>query len=224
MKSSVIKMGALALILLFFMPFFLVSCGSQMISISGSDMAFGNSNYGMDGSFMMLLLFLLPICIAIISFSKQYNKLQSITKYQDIAAIISSVISLLLLYWAYSQISEEVLRYSAKLEIKIGFIFTVITNIAIISVIIYDKLQQNSMVTTSSLKVISEKIISTLLNNPNIQRLILKDNQGNVESEIDRSIVFCKNCGNKIRENENFCSQCGTKVEWKKSNTNIPHE
>jgi len=51
------------------------------ITISGLTMAFGSSEYGMYGHPVMMLLFVLPACVAGIFLLKRYNKYPEITKF-----------------------------------------------------------------------------------------------------------------------------------------------
>jgi len=109
------------------------------VSITGPVMAFGDSTRDMEGNPVMLLLLILPACVAVISFLKQYNKYPEITRFEDIAAIVSSAASLLLVLWYYSKLREYVETQSyIKIEVKAGFILTIAADIFIIGVIIYD--------------------------------------------------------------------------------------
>jgi len=117
------------------------------ISFTGPVMAFGDSTHDIEGAPVMLLLLILPACVAAISFLKQYNKFPEVTRFENITAIVSSAASLLLILWYYSKLKEHIeAQVYVKLEIKAGFILTVIADILIIGVIIYDSVTQNSSI------------------------------------------------------------------------------
>lgn len=188
MKSKIIRIGVLALIIIFFIPFFSVSCSNQTISISGLAMTFGKDVQVMgqtagrqSGNFAMILLILIPAVVAAIAFSKKFIKIEGII------AGISSIVYLLVLYAAYSSIKEKASQSYAVFRPEIGFYLALLINLAIIGVVAYDmytvKAKNNAVPIAKA---------------------------GNVP--VNQAILFCENCGAKISGGAPFCSACGSKT------------
>jgi len=135
MKSNIIRIGALLLMIFFFIPYFSVSCSNQTFSINGADITFGKDIAGQNfaGNILMILLLLLPIAVLIITFIKKY------VKFEGISAVISSILCIILLSVAYSSISQKASEAYAVFKAEIGFYLAIIVNIAIIAVVGYDQ-------------------------------------------------------------------------------------
>lgn len=186
MKTKIIRFGVLALIIIFFIPFFSVSCSNQIISISGLTMTFGKDIQVMGqttgrqaGNFAMILLLLMPAVVALISFSRKFIKIE------NIVAGISSIIYLLMLSGAYSSINEKAMQNYSAFRPEIGFYLAIIINITIIGVVAYDLF---------AVKTKNPVPITTTDNIP-----------------VEPLASFCGKCGSKIKANELFCSTCGAK-------------
>lgn len=165
MKSKIIRIGAIALIILFFIPFFSVSCSNQTIAISGVEMTFGKQLVVMGqsagfqaGSIIMILLLLIPIGIAIISFSKKFIKLEGII------AAVSSVVYFILVLVAYQYISDKAKQNFSEFRPEIGFYLSVLINIVIIAAVAYDIYQVKNK--TNSAKTIKPGVREDLGRGP----------------------------------------------------------
>ena len=141
MKSTVMKISSIILIIIFFIPYFSVSCGGQAVQITGIDMTFGKE-IGMQphqGNFVMILLLLLPVAMLVISFSKKLNRFGSVF------AVISSSVYFVLLFSALSNIKEQARMAMSTVRTEIAFYLSILLNILILVFVFFGKYFANKM-------------------------------------------------------------------------------
>ena len=134
MGSNFIRICALIVMVCFFFPFYVVSCGgSPIIEVSGLDLAVGiDRDYDYDGAPHLFLILIFAAVIIAATF------VSAMKPRQNIIAMIGAIVGLLILILL--QISTgDVKKEGLGVEVRYGFIGCFLGYFAILAFSIYDK-------------------------------------------------------------------------------------
>lgn len=155
MASKVIKVSSLVLLIVFFLPFVSVSCGSEKMEISLKDLTFG-MNIGfqkVEGNPTLIVYLLIPLVVAIVAFAVKKQKPGSII------ALLGSLIYLFLLFAQYMNILESQDLFM-QTNIEIGAYLALILNVVIFiaSIVGFSSKNNNIMAPASNSNDVNEVI------------------------------------------------------------------
>ena len=133
MKGSVLKIISFISLVVFFFPFFTVSCSSEKVSVSGMNLTFGKNIMGnyVGGNILMILLFILPLAVLIIV-------LEKLVEYESITALISGGLGFMLLIYAKISIHNQAEKNYAEVNTEMGYYLMILLNLAFMGVAAYD--------------------------------------------------------------------------------------
>lgn len=131
----IIRISALALLILFFVPWFSVSCSNQQVELSGLDLTVGKSVRGQktDSSILVLLMLLLPLATLLAFTIKNWLSKGSLI------ASASSIVSVLLMIIIRGQVNKNAESQMLNVTDKAGYFLTIAANIIILGSVIYDR-------------------------------------------------------------------------------------
>ena len=127
-KSTILKITSIVLAVVFFFPFFTVSCSGQSVSFSGFDLAFGKNIEGMQSQSapVLLILLLLPVAAVIISYLKKSELIDKAVY------AISSIICFVTLMITNNQLSQYASEHYCTATAQIGFYLSCIGHLIVI--------------------------------------------------------------------------------------------
>lgn len=130
-----IRFCTLALLILFFVPWFSVSCANQEIPLSGLDLAFGKTVSGQhtESNILVLILLLLPV---LAMFAVTGIRL---AKNGKLLAGLSSIISIIFMLFIRGEVNRRADLQMLKTADKSGYYLTIAANIIILWAVIYDR-------------------------------------------------------------------------------------
>lgn len=139
------KIILLALEICFFLPFCTIACGSYSVTITGLTAAFGNSSADIAPAIYPAILFLMPLIALILIFKNRLNRTEEEEKLSDNFSLATGIVDLAVLLVLYihiiSRIKSEIGSDSVSevLTFKLGYVFEVLLNIALVALFIYQR-------------------------------------------------------------------------------------
>ena len=136
---KLIKIFLLITIIVFFLPFFSVSCSSQDkgVTFSGFELSTGKNigNQSFGGSFLGFILIIFPVILLILSFfinKIKNNAAYNICKNIFFIAPVFDIFAVFIIRYAFKLIVKNKLsKIPVLINIKYGFVLYVILNIII---------------------------------------------------------------------------------------------
>ena len=139
------KIILLALEICFFLPFCTIACGSYSVTITGLTAAIGNSSEDIAPAIYPAILFLMPLIALILIFKNRLNRTEEEEKLSDNFSLATGIVDLAVLLVLYihiiSRIKSEIGADSVSevLTFKLGYVFEVLLNIALVALFIYQR-------------------------------------------------------------------------------------
>ena len=139
------KIILLALEICFFLPFCTIACGSYSVTITGLTAAIGNSSEDIAPAIYPAILFLMPLIALILIFKNRLNRTEEEEKLSDNFSLATGIVDLAVLLVLYihiiSRIKSEIGSDSVSevLTFKLGYVFEVLLNIALVALFIYQR-------------------------------------------------------------------------------------
>ena len=139
------KIILLALEICFFLPFCTIACGSYSVTITGLTAAIGNSSADIAPAIYPAILFLMPLIALILIFKNRLNRTEEEEKLSDNFSLATGVVDLTVLLILYIHITSRIKSeigsdsVSEVLTFKLGYVFEVLLNIALVALFIYQR-------------------------------------------------------------------------------------
>lgn len=193
----IIRLIALILIVIFFIPTFMVSCSGHSVEISAKTVMSGYNLQGeniIDSHFICILFLLIPVGILLIWSIK--GKLT--IKFTALITIISAIIDFIMWIILRSSIKKAALENSCSFKSTWWFWFNLILLLCLIilTISIYLNYIQAETKVSDLIHTNNSSISKTLSNNA------------------DKKIYgYCENCGNPLTKDNLYCTKCGNKIE-----------
>lgn len=139
------KIILLALEICFFLPFCTIACGSYSVTITGLTAAIGNSSEDIAPAIYPAILFLMPLIALILIFKNRLNRTEEEEKLSDNFSLATGIVDLAVLLILYIHITSRIKSeigsdsVSEVLTFKLGYVFEVLLNIALVALFIYQR-------------------------------------------------------------------------------------
>ena len=204
-----LKLICFICMIIFFIPTFVVSCSSQEMKISASNVAEGikSPSFGTiaNAQPIVYILLLIPIAMLVMLYVKKYKDNQKLISKVFLAlSVIDIVIWFVLRHGINSKAEEEGCIAKTTLTFKINIILWII--VAILSWMLYKK---KLLLST---ELLSEEIVEKV-----------KDSVKETAA-IDENARKCPKCGAVVKADNQFCTSCGAKIEQEETAEEIKQE
>lgn len=139
------KIILLALEICFFLPFCTIACGSYSVTITGLTAAIGNSSEDIAPAIYPAILFLMPLIALILIFKNRLNRTEEEERISDNFSMATGIVDLAVLLILYIHITSRIKSeigsdsVSEVLTFKLGYVFEVLLNIALVALFIYQR-------------------------------------------------------------------------------------
>ena len=139
------KIILLALEICFFLPFCTIACGSYSVTITGLTATIGNSSEDIAPAIYPAILFLMPLIALILIFKNRLNKTEEEERISDNFSMATGIVDLAVLLILYIHITSRIKSeigsdsVSEVLTFKLGYVFEVLLNIALVALFIYQR-------------------------------------------------------------------------------------
>lgn len=207
--KNIIRFLVLFCFIFVFCPMFTVSCSSIKVNLSATDAISGISVYGTkvaDGHPIMLIVVLLPIAIAVMTFVKQIaDKISAIVI--TACAGVDTVVWIVFRIVVKNAAEENGFKCSTSLWYFLNIIFLIliilITVMVLIKKINFDS-DMKTFIMGGGVQNSLNEILATTRN--------LQNNQSAPVNPNVEIIGYCSTCGKPIAITSKFCKGCGTPV------------
>lgn len=235
--SFIVRIAAIAIIIIFFVPTFCVSCGDYEFEFSAFDLAIGKADDKLledlsgkdydredDDLEAAIILFVIIILAAIIV--KYANGKSKLSLICSIGCLISMPLTK---YIIQRYIDDEgYARYTIDLETTFAYSLHIILSIIIIVALLFEKYVLNDLSADAqldeSLLMLFNKVKKLVVFESNNSNSNINTNTYTNTSKYQTDYLkkntntysigsFCGNCGSKMQESNIYCPNCGTKRE-----------
>lgn len=201
--KKVIQSITVFLIILFFCPLCVVSCGGETVNVSGVTSTIGVEMYGerTRGNFLCIFLLLIPICILVVSVMKQITDLKMKYVYNAILATVE-VIAWIAYYFGVKGYAEN---YGCEVKYTLAYFLSVMISILIAVGTLGSALKLQEVFGGEN--VILQKLMSAVKQEKGVKAI------KKIEVTQDDKEAYpriCYKCGNILKKDMNFCPKCGT--------------
>lgn len=146
-KSTYVRLAMLAVMVMFFMPFFTISCnGMSLVEMSGFELAVGKEVMGerTDSNHIVLVALVLP-ALSLLSYTLTHNH-----GLNDAAGALSSAGSLAILLLTRHRILEEAKAVPATLKTEFAFYASVVIHAGVLAYLFYETSRKSAPAPVSS--------------------------------------------------------------------------
>ncbi len=208
--KNVLRVLSLLVIIIFFVPTFLVSCSGQEVELSAYKAMVGVKVYGetvVEPYLVMILLLLLPIAMLAVLFMKKMSK--KITK---IVLLSMPIVDLILWIIFSANTKAQAAENYCEFKVTAWFVINILCLLLFIilsTLMFIDVMDFETDILSVCTKDGIEELTYQISNKIGLTKTKLSKG---TDAPKDQITGFCTNCGAGIKQGNEFCVKCGVKI------------